>query len=131
MKLIAVALAGVLFSTWAGAAQPRQQRECKKPDSAQPASKSRYARCDQAASQRPGARGVTLFSADWCVHCRNARAFLIENRIEHLVVDIDTPEGAATLAQMRLRRGIPVLIANGRPLIGFSEEAYREHLAGR
>lgn len=69
-------------------------------------------------------RGVTLYSAVWCGYCRKAKAWLAEHGVAYANVDIDAPGGAQALAQAGGGTGIPVLVVDGRPIGGFSADAY-------
>ncbi len=68
--------------------------------------------------------GVTLFSASWCGYCKQAKAFMASRGIKYSEHDIDTPDGKATFAQAGGAAGIPLLIANGTKLQGFSLQSY-------
>lgn len=66
---------------------------------------------------------VTLFAADWCPYCRQARAYLAERRIGYVEYDIDTADGRAAFAQAG-GGGIPLIFYGDRRLRGFSAAAY-------
>jgi glutaredoxin len=76
------------------------------------------------APQAAAAKGVTLYSAVWCGYCRKAKAWLGEHGVAYANVDVDTPGGAQALARAGGGTGIPVLVVDGRPLGGFSADAY-------
>jgi thioredoxin reductase (NADPH) len=62
----------------------------------------------------PGYR-VILYGADWCPDCRRAKAFLRENEVNFMHVDVDKVPGA-TGEVTRLNSGkriIPTIIING------------------
>jgi thioredoxin reductase (NADPH) len=62
----------------------------------------------------PGYR-VILYGADWCPDCRRAKAFLRENEVNFMHVDVDKVPGA-TEEVTRLNSGkriIPTIIING------------------
>ena len=104
------------------------------PSSALPASASSYveqlrrmhARDAAQAAARPAeaaARGVVLYSAPWCGYCRKAKAYLAGKGIAYRDIDVDTPDGMNAFAQVG-GRGIPVLVADGRRVQGFTAAAY-------
>lgn len=68
--------------------------------------------------------GVTLFAASWCGYCRQARAYLSRKSIRYQEVDVDTPIGKQAFVRAGGVGGIPLLLANGQKLRGFSAEAY-------
>lgn len=80
----------------------------------------------QAAAQMP--KGVVLYGAPWCGYCKQAKAYLAGKGIAYRDVDVDTPDGMAAFAQVG-GRGIPVLVANGRSVRGFTAAAYDALLA--
>jgi len=58
-----------------------------------------------------------------CGYCRQARAYLARSGIKYEEVDIDTPAGKAAFAAAG-SGAVPLLVANGEQLRGFSELAY-------
>ena len=80
----------------------------------------------QAVAQAP--KGVVLYGAAWCGYCKKAKAWLAGKGVAYRDVDVDTPDGMAAFAQVG-GRGIPVLVANGRSVRGFTAAAYEALLA--
>ena len=72
----------------------------------------------------PAPSGVVLFSASWCGYCTQAKAWLAGRGIGYQEVDIDTPDGLALMAQVGGGRGIPLLLADGQSVRGFSPAIY-------
>ena len=69
--------------------------------------------------------GATLYSAAWCGYCKKAKAWLASRGVAYQDVDVDTPSGMAALAQVTGGKGgIPVLVAKGQKINGFSTAAY-------
>jgi glutaredoxin len=68
--------------------------------------------------------GVVLFAASWCGYCRMARSYLGQRGIPFQEVDIDTASGKMAFVQAGGVGGVPLLLANGRKLRGFSAQAY-------
>lgn len=80
---------------------------------------------EDAAAPSPSVNGVVLYSAAWCGYCRKAKAWLGAKGVAYQDVDIDTPSGMAAFAQATGGGGgIPVLVAKGRKVKGFSAGAY-------
>ncbi len=68
---------------------------------------------------------ATLYSAAWCGYCKKAKAWLAARGVAYQDIDVDTPSGMAALAQATGGNGgIPVLVAKGQKIKGFSTAAY-------
>ena len=67
---------------------------------------------------------VVLFSAVWCGYCTKAKAYLAGKAIAYREMDIDTSAGALAYAQAGGQRGVPLLLAKGKRVVGFSAAAY-------
>ena len=65
-----------------------------------------------------------LFMAKWCGYCRQAEAYLGEKKINYQRHDIDTPEGRRAFAEAGGSRGVPVMLAGGQRVQGYSRPAY-------
>jgi glutaredoxin len=76
------------------------------------------------AAPAPAPTGVVLFSAAWCGYCTQAKAWLAGRGIAYQEVDIDTPDGLALMAQVGGGKGIPLLLADGQSVRGFSPAVY-------
>lgn len=74
--------------------------------------------------------GVVLYSAVWCGYCTQAKAWLASKRIAYREIDIDTPDGLVSFAQAGGGKGVPLLVANGQRVQGYSPAAY-DHLFSR
>lgn len=84
-------------------------------------------------TSQPGAaptKGVTLYSAVWCNPCTKAKAWLASKGIAYQNLDIDTSNGRAAFAQLG-GKGVPLLIADGQRISGFSAAAYDQLFASR
>ena len=68
--------------------------------------------------------GTVLYSASWCGYCRQAKAYLASKGIAYSELDIDTPTGMAGFAQVGGGRGVPLLMAGGQKVQGYSAQAY-------
>lgn len=65
-----------------------------------------------------------LFSAQWCGYCKQAKIYLAEKGISYREYDIDTQEGMRAFVEVGETRGVPVILANGKRVQGFSRPAY-------
>ncbi len=69
--------------------------------------------------------GPTLYSAVWCGYCKKAKAWLAARGVAYQDIDVDTTSGMAALAEVTGGKGgIPVLVAKGQKVSGFSTAAY-------
>lgn len=74
---------------------------------------------------------VVLYSASWCGYCKAAKAYLGSRRIAYQEVDVDTAAGQASYAQAGGGNGVPLLVAGGERIQGFSPQAYDAFFTGR
>lgn len=72
---------------------------------------------------------VVLYSAAWCSYCKVAKMYLAEKKIVYREIDVDKPGGKAALAQIE-GQSVPILLANGYRVAGFTTEAYDQVFAG-
>jgi glutaredoxin len=66
----------------------------------------------------------TIFTAQWCGYCRQAKAYLAEKKIRYQEYDIDTADGMRAYVESGSGRGVPVLLWKGQKVHGFSKAAY-------
>ena len=56
-------------------------------------------------------RKLTVYSADWCPDCRQAKAFLDQHGVPYDLVEIDKDPAAAKLLEEKTgKRGIPYFV---------------------
>jgi glutaredoxin len=102
------------------------------PSSALPASAASFMEqfrrthpADSGAAAPTSAGAAVLYSAVWCGYCKKAKAWLAARGVAYQDVDVDTPAGMAAFAQATGgKSGIPVLMAKGQKVTGFSTAAY-------
>jgi glutaredoxin len=75
--------------------------------------------------------GIVLYSAAWCGYCKQAKAYLAGKGIPYQEFDVDTKSGMEAYAQAGGRRGVPLLLADGQRVQGFSRAAYDALFANR
>jgi glutaredoxin len=92
------------------------------PASAVPAPAAPVKKSKPLAAYVPGPPTI-LYTASWCRYCKQAKAYLARNGIAYQELDIDTAEGRASFASAR-GRSVPLLLAEGRRVQGFSRSAY-------
>ncbi len=67
---------------------------------------------------------VVLYTTSWCGYCKGAKAYLSKRKIAFREVDIETPYGRSVFAQAGGKSGVPLLVASGKRLSGFSATGY-------
>ncbi len=72
----------------------------------------------------PVTTAVVLYSASWCGYCKAAKSYLGAGGIAYREIDVDTESGQAAYAQAGGGNGIPLLVAGGQRVQGFSQAAY-------
>jgi glutaredoxin len=79
---------------------------------------------ERAAENREPRRGeVRLFTAQWCPHCRRAKADLAKRGVSYTEYDIETPDGMAAFVQAS-GRSVPLLVASGARIVGYAPGSY-------
>lgn len=78
----------------------------------------------------PPSGDIVLFSAKWCVYCRQAKAYLASKQIVYRELDIETREGAVAYARAG-GKSVPLLLFNGQSVAGYSAAGYDALLAAR
>ena len=70
---------------------------------------------------------VTMWSATWCGHCRDAKAWLSQNGVGYDLIEVDTLTGASRKdaeAKMKSMVGtvaFPLILVGDTPLLGFQQ----------
>lgn len=72
----------------------------------------------------PPAGETVLFSASWCGYCQKAKSYLNARNLPYREVDVDTPQGKQAFVNAGGGGGVPLLVAKGRSVAGFSTGAY-------
>jgi glutaredoxin len=105
------------------------------PSSPLPAATSSYVeqlrRTSASSSADTPTNGVVLYAAAWCGFCKRAKAYLAGKGVQYQEFDIDTKDGMAAFARAGGGKGVPLLIADGRRVQGFSPAAYDALFAHR
>lgn len=69
-------------------------------------------------------RRVTLFSAQWCGSCRNAKAYMTSHNIAFEEWDIDKSDYARAKMNEFGTKAIPVILVGNQKMVGFSPESF-------
>lgn len=68
---------------------------------------------------------VEIYETDWCGYCQKAKNFFRARGIKFTTYDIDKdPRAARRMMTMTNRRAVPFVVINGKPIQGYSEQAY-------
>ena len=82
----------------------------------------------RAAEYREPQRGETrLYSAQWCPHCKRAKAYLARRGVAYTEYDIDSPDGMAAFIR-ESGRSVPLLVTSDARIVGYSEASYERTL---
>ncbi len=73
---------------------------------------------------------VILFGADWCPDCRRAKAYLDQQKINYMFIDVDRFDWAATRVETinNGKRIIPTILVNDKPYTNPSNNDLRDAL---
>ena len=68
---------------------------------------------------------VEIYETDWCGYCKKAKNFFRARGIQFTAYDIDKdPRAARRMMTMTDKRAVPFVVINGKPIQGYSEQAY-------
>lgn len=68
---------------------------------------------------------VEIYETDWCGYCKKAKNFFRARGIKFTAYDIDKdPQAARRMMTMTDKRAVPFVVINGKPIQGYSEQAY-------
>jgi len=72
---------------------------------------------------------VIVFSTPTCSHCNSAKRYLRENKIKFRDVDVSRDQRAAKdMVRRTGQMGVPVILINNRPIIGFDRAKINQML---
>jgi len=73
---------------------------------------------------------ITLYEADWCPHCRRAKAWFGAQRLNVTDYDVDhSPEAKRAMLRYNPAGGLPTIVIGDKVLVGFSEQQVTQTLA--
>jgi len=73
---------------------------------------------------------ITLYEADWCPHCRRAKAWFGAQRLNVTDYDVDhSPDAKRALLRYNPAGGLPTIVIGDKVLVGFSEQQVTQTLA--
>lgn len=63
---------------------------------------------------------VTLYTSPTCGYCHQAKAYLAQNGVKYIERDVSVDRAAADeIMKLTGQTGVPVIVVNGQPIIGF------------
>ena len=74
-------------------------------------------------------KDIVIYSSNTCVNCKAAKQFMSENNIQYEEKNIDDDRNNMQYLIDNGFRGVPVIVINDEPYLGFSEEV-KENLLG-
>jgi glutaredoxin-like YruB-family protein len=76
------------------------------------------------AEKRPS---VKIYALPTCPYCIRTKAFLRENNVEFMDIDVSKDRAAAKeMIEKSGQMGVPVLDINGKIIVGFDREAIKK-----
>ncbi len=75
-------------------------------------------------------RSVVLYSAEWCGHCKRARAYFKERGIAFKEYDVETNARGRRDYKRMQANGVPVILVGRQRLNGFSPAAFERLYGG-
>ncbi|HET7730624.1 MAG TPA: glutaredoxin family protein [Usitatibacter sp.] len=76
-----------------------------------------------AAAPRASA-GITMYSTDWCGHCRRAREYFAAHRIAFTEVDVEKSDSGRKDYEALGGRGVPLIVVGDKVMRGFSPQRF-------
>ncbi len=65
---------------------------------------------------------VVIFTTPTCGFCRQAKRYFREKNIRFTEVDVTrNPDGARDMVRRTGQQGVPVILINNRPIVGFDK----------
>ena len=73
---------------------------------------------------------ISLYEANWCPHCRRAKAWFAGQRLSVTDYDVDhDAQAKLKLVQYNPRASLPTIVIGDQVLVGFSEDSVAQTLA--
>lgn len=72
----------------------------------------------------PAAQSITMYSTDWCGHCKNARNYFAAKSIPFTEVNVETSEAGRKDYEALGGGGVPLIQVGGKIMRGFSPQSF-------
>ena len=84
----------------------------------------------KAAPSAPAPDRITMYSTDWCPHCKNARNYFTAKGIRFTEYNVETSDTGRREYEALGGGGVPVIVVGSKVMRGFSPGSF-EALAGK
>lgn len=72
---------------------------------------------------------VIMFSTPTCSFCKTAKQYFIQKKIRFREIDVSRDERAAKDMQRKTgQQGVPVILIDNRPIVGFDKNKINKYL---
>lgn len=68
--------------------------------------------------------GVTMYSTDWCGHCKNARNYFKAKGVAFTEVNVETSESGRKEYEAFGGKGVPLIVVGEKFMRGFSPQSF-------
>jgi glutaredoxin len=69
---------------------------------------------------------ITMYSTDWCGHCKNARAYFASKGIRYNEIDVEKSEAGRKDFEGFGGGGVPLIVVGDKTMRGFSAKRFEE-----
>lgn len=76
------------------------------------------------AATPPSARAITMYSTDWCGHCKNARSYFAAQGIRFTEVNVEKSESGRKEYEALGGGGVPLIQVGDKIMRGFSAASF-------
>lgn len=78
------------------------------------------------AATPPSPQAITMYSTDWCGHCKNARNYFAAKGIQYTDVNVETSESGRKEYEALGGGGVPLIQVGGKIMRGFSAASFEK-----
>ena len=71
---------------------------------------------------------VTIYTSNTCPHCKAAKNYLNENKVDFEEKNVDEDRSAIDYLVEKGHRGVPVINIDGEDVVGFNKDLVEEKL---
>lgn len=71
---------------------------------------------------------VTIYTSNTCPHCKAAKNYLNENKVDFEEKNVDEDRSAIDYLVEKGHRGVPVINIDGEDIVGFNKDLVEEKL---
>ena len=75
---------------------------------------------------RPRSTSVTMYSTDWCPHCRRARDYFNAKGIAFTEIDVEKSEAGNREYKSYGGKGVPLIVVGDKTMRGFSPQGFEK-----